>query len=92
MNKQLAFYRWFGNSKVVDDQGRPLVVYHGTSADFNTFDTGKGGSVWDDDASRVGIFFSADKYDAEYFGDVAAGKVGGKKLASSQHTFRSKTR
>jgi site-specific DNA-cytosine methylase len=27
-----AFWRWFGNSKVVDDQGRPLVVYHGTRA------------------------------------------------------------
>lgn len=26
-----AFWRWFGNSKVVDDQGRPLVVYRGTS-------------------------------------------------------------
>jgi len=25
-----AFKRWFGDSKVVDEQGRPLVVYHGT--------------------------------------------------------------
>lgn len=24
------FYNWFGNSKVVDEQGRPLVVYHGS--------------------------------------------------------------
>src|SRR5690606_3733614 len=24
------FWRWFGSSRVVDDQGRPLVVYHGT--------------------------------------------------------------
>ena len=34
-----AFYEWFGDSKVVDDQGRPLVVYHGTRAEFDTFDT-----------------------------------------------------
>lgn len=27
-----AFKRWFGDSKVVDDAGRPLVVYHGTNA------------------------------------------------------------
>lgn len=27
------FRRWFGASKVVDAQGRPLVVYHGTGAD-----------------------------------------------------------
>lgn len=32
------FYKWFGNSKVVDEQGRPLVVYHGTGAEFDTFD------------------------------------------------------
>lgn len=25
-----AFYNWFGDSKVVDEDGRPLVVYHGT--------------------------------------------------------------
>lgn len=32
------FWRWFGDSKVVDEQGRPLVVYHGTpSGDFDTF-------------------------------------------------------
>jgi ribosomal protein S18 acetylase RimI-like enzyme len=31
------FKRWFGDSKVVDDQGKPLVVYHGTSGDFSQF-------------------------------------------------------
>lgn len=35
------FYRWFGDSKVVDEQGRPLVVYHGTNANFDTFDNTK---------------------------------------------------
>lgn len=25
-----AFNRWFGNSKVVDENGKPMVVYHGT--------------------------------------------------------------
>ena len=27
-----SFEQWFGGSKVVDDQGMPLVVYHGTLA------------------------------------------------------------
>lgn len=27
-----AFWRWFGESKVVDEQGRPMVVYHSTVA------------------------------------------------------------
>ena len=35
------FWRWFGDSKVVDEQGRPLVVYHGTDAEFDTFDIKK---------------------------------------------------
>jgi hypothetical protein len=36
------FRAWFGESKVVDEQGRPLVVYHGTDTlvDFDTFKTG----------------------------------------------------
>ncbi len=36
-----AFYEWFGDSKVVDENGRPLVVYHGTDAEFDTFDKSK---------------------------------------------------
>ena len=31
------FKRWFGDSKVVDAQGKPLVVYHGTVRDFSAF-------------------------------------------------------
>ena len=37
------FYKWFGDSKVVDEQGRPLVVYHGTNAEFSVFDITKVG-------------------------------------------------
>jgi hypothetical protein len=33
------FWRWFGDSKVVDSMGRPLVVYHGTARDFQFFKT-----------------------------------------------------
>ena len=32
-----AFNAWFGHSVVVDAEGRPLCVYHGTSADFDQF-------------------------------------------------------
>lgn len=35
-----AFKKWFGKSKVVDADGKPLVVYHGTGANFDTFNTG----------------------------------------------------
>lgn len=35
------FKRWFGNSKVVDENGNPLVVYHGSNANFTIFDKSK---------------------------------------------------
>lgn len=31
------FYKWFGDSKVVDEQDRPLVMYHSTKRDFDVF-------------------------------------------------------
>ena len=34
-----AFKRWFGESKVVDEKGEPMVVYHGTTVHFDEFDT-----------------------------------------------------
>lgn len=48
------FYKWFGDSKVVDEQGRPLVVYHGTDAKFDTFAK-----------SEAGIYFTIDRTYAE---------------------------
>lgn len=33
-----AFNKWFGDSKVVDENGDPLVVYHGTGQTFTRFD------------------------------------------------------
>jgi len=37
------FKAWFGDSKVVDEKGRPLVVYHGTNVqDLNEFKPSKG--------------------------------------------------
>lgn len=61
-----AFKRWFGDSKVVDAQGRPLVVYHGTNADFSKFSDRKLGENTDLNASsepyaqtsRVGFWFN----------------------------------
>jgi len=33
-----AFKKWFANSKVCDPGGEPLMVYHGTTHEFNAFD------------------------------------------------------
>ena len=32
-----AFKTWFGNSKVVDSDGKPLVMYHGSGQEFTVF-------------------------------------------------------
>lgn len=37
ITKTEAFKKWFGDSKVVDEKGEPLVVYHGTDVKFNEF-------------------------------------------------------
>jgi hypothetical protein len=53
------FKRWFGDSKVVDDAGKPRVVYHGTGGDFSTFDLARSGSA----SGQVfgnGFYFAAD--------------------------------
>ncbi len=55
-------------SKIVDENGKPLVVYHGTDADFTVFDRTKGRSTMD----IQGLFFSPSKEEAADYG----GKVG----------------
>jgi len=31
------FWKWFGDSKTVDEQGRPILMFHGTARDINEF-------------------------------------------------------
>ena len=52
------FKNWFGESKVVDDQGKPLVVYHGTTGNFSSFDTSKLGITTNAESAKVGFFFT----------------------------------
>lgn len=40
-----AFTRWFGNSKAVNRNGEPMLVFHGAGARFTTFDAG-GKPIW----------------------------------------------
>jgi hypothetical protein len=61
------FKAWFGDSKVVDEKGNPLVVYHGTNKNFNEFDPSKQGSNTGWNNTNFGFFFIADKNLAENF-------------------------
>ena len=67
-----SFKKWFGDwekdpanaSKVVDENGEPLVVYHGTDADFTVFDASKSRANMD----IQGNFFSPWDIDAQGYG------------------------
>jgi len=39
VTKTEAFRKWFGDSKVVDSSGKPMVMYHATDNEFDAFDT-----------------------------------------------------
>lgn len=61
------FWNWFGDSKVVDAQGRPLVVYHGTDKKFSKVNLKKG-------AQNL-FWFASDRASIEA-GEVGAARSG----------------
>lgn len=60
-----AFKRWFGDSKVVDAEGKPLVVYHGSPNAIRKFDTTR-----DAGNGEVGAFFTTNREGSSGYGDV----------------------
>lgn len=52
------FKAWFGNSKVVDENGRPARLYHGTSKDqdFSSFRAGNRGIFLADSAEEASMY------------------------------------
>ena len=59
------FKEWFRESKAVDSDGRPLVVYHGTSADIEAFDPDRrvgyqqGVGIWMSGSPAVATTYAA---------------------------------
>lgn len=83
------FKNWFGDwendpenaSKVVDENGEPMVVWHGRSAEFNTFEKKEGVRFimgLEDKVKAEGFFFSPDKGLAEEFAFNSSRHRGGK--------------
>ena len=66
-----AFKRWFGESKVVDENGRPIVAYHGTGAPpFNEF------FAKSMPGPEIAGWFSEDRFQAsQYAGTADRGRV-----------------
>lgn len=71
------FKKWFGDSKVVDKNGDPLVVYHATDSEFNVFDRSKlgdftsGNTDWQPAvrSAQIGFWFSDHDLAATVFTD-----------------------
>lgn len=83
------FKNWFSDwendpenaSKVVDENGEPMVVWHGRSAEFNTFEKKEGVRFimgLEDKVKSEGFFFSPDKGLAEEFASNSSRHRGGK--------------
>lgn len=64
------FWKWFGDSKVVDENGEPLVVYHGTMEDFDSFDTGKTGMRTGNEYGDGAIFFTSNRFAASAYANT----------------------
>lgn len=74
------FREWFGDSKVVDENGDPLVVYHGTAGDFTEFDMSQGGMVYGEPDSRGVMYFSGSPKRPWSASDDAARVQGGESI------------
>lgn len=68
-----AFKAWFGGSKVVNDDGSPRVVYHGTAADFEAFSPSKIGTGGDSGFLGSGFYFGNNSYIARSYSMMRAG-------------------
>jgi len=66
-----AFKRWFGDSKVVDSNGNPIVVYHGTTADFSEFSKAELGKSTMVASAKKGFFFGGSSEIAERFAQIS---------------------
>ncbi len=62
-----AQIEYFKNSKVVDNEGRLLPVFHGTDGKFFTFDKALRGNNTDEKDSKLGFFFTSSEEVAEEY-------------------------
>jgi hypothetical protein len=61
------FWEWFGDSKVVDIEGRPLVVYHGSSTSFDVFKPSKTVGNQGETDQIEGMYFTDNRDGASFF-------------------------
>lgn len=70
-NLNANFWKWFSSSKMIDNKGNPLVLYHGTFEDFDTFDITKiGYGSGNKGHYGYGFYFSYDRNEAKQYGNI----------------------
>lgn len=62
------FIKWFGNSKITDSIGNPLVVFHSSEYTFANFDKGKLSKNTQSKTSNLGFFFTEHISSSQRFG------------------------
>lgn len=67
-----AFKKWFGDSKVVNKDGTPMVVYHGTKADFDVFTP----ATEREEYGNAGMYFSPEPVLSSVYARFKTGKKG----------------
>ena len=53
VNSIINFYKWFGNSKTLDNKKRPIIYYHVSNSKFNVFKPSRFGKM------GSGIYFTS---------------------------------
>ena len=61
------FKKWFGDSKIVNEDGSPMVVYHGTNKDFSEFSVKQKN---DHGYYGEGYYFTPNQSDASFYADL----------------------
>ena len=73
------FINWFGDwindpsnaSKVVDENGEPLVVYHGTTSEFTEFDKNEKGKYTNAPSAKMAFFASSTEQMARHYSNMS---------------------
>lgn len=60
------FYKWFNGSKLVDNENKPLIVYHGSNFVFDNFDSNKKRNGW----LSKGFYFTENEEEANHYGNI----------------------
>ena len=59
------FKKWFSNS-ILKKNGKPIIMYHGTNIEFDTFNINKMRSGW----LSKGFYFTESKEEAKHYGKI----------------------